>query len=305
MQKYFIFWKKRLLLPMNKPKKKFFHKIRHKYRLVILTEGSLEEKASFKLSRINVIMLISSFIVIWSLLIFWLIAHTPLKLYVPGYADYNTRKYLTELALKTDSLEEQVQMREKYIGNIKKIFSGDIADYSKADNIRPDTAKLSNKEISVKPSKEEEALRMEIEEQDINDVLYQDVTGDKMGLQNTVFFPPIRGVITEKFNSSIGHYGVDIAASNNTGVKAVLEGMVILANWNISTGNVIIIQHSNNLLSVYKHNAVLYKEIGNFVKAGEVIALSGGTGELSAGSHLHFELWYDGNPLNPQEFIAF
>lgn len=290
---------------MNKPRKKIFHKIRHKYRLVILKEGSLEEKVSVKLSRLNVIMLLSSFIVIWSLLIFLLVIYTPLKLYIPGYADYNTRKYITELALKADSLENQLAIRENYVNNIKKILNGQVADYSKSDNIRLDSVSAAKTIVTDKISEEEQELRQEIEEQDENAVLYQDVPGGSKALKNTVFFPPLRGVITEKFNSGTGHFGVDIAASTSTGVKTVLDGTVILANWNISTGNVIIIQHANNLISVYKHNSVLLKKIGNFVRAGEVIALSGNSGELTSGAHLHFELWNDGKPVNPEEYIAF
>ena len=290
---------------MNKPKKKLFHKIRHKYRLVVLKEGSLEERISVKLSRLNVIMLLSFFIVIWSVLIFLFVIYTPLKLYIPGYADYNTRKNITELVLKTDSLQDQLELREKYITNIQKILSGQVADYTKSDNMKLDSAKENKTVVTDKISAEEKDLRDEIEEQDQNDVLYQDIPGENKGLKNIVFFPPIRGVITERFSTNTAHYGVDIAASNNTGVKTVLDGTVILANWNISTGNVIIIQHSNNLISVYKHNSVLLKKIGNFVRAGEVIALSGGSGESSNGAHLHFELWYDGNPVNPEEYIAF
>ena len=163
---------------MNRPRKIIIHKIRHKYRLVVLKEGSLEEKASFKLSRVNLVMLISSFFVISSLLIFLLVAFTPLKLYIPGYADYDTRKTIILLTLKTDSLESQLLIREKYINNIRRVLTGDVNDYSKSDNIKLDSATANNKSIPDNPSKEEERLRKEIEKQDKNTVLYQEATAE-------------------------------------------------------------------------------------------------------------------------------
>jgi murein DD-endopeptidase MepM/ murein hydrolase activator NlpD len=291
---------------MNKPvRKKLFHKIRHKYRLVILREDSLEEKASFKLSRMNVLMMVSGLTILLSSFVFLLIAYTPLKIYVPGYADYDMRKDIINLSLQTDSLQKQIELRDKYLENFKKILNGDVGEYSKSPENIKDTIDNSSPPDLFKISKQDSALRQEYENTDQYNLLYQEESKNEDPLRNIVFFPPVAGVITEKFDRNKGHFAVDFATSPNVGVKATLDGTVIEASWNINTGYVIILQHKDNLISIYKHNSALLQKVGKFVRAGEVIAIVGDTGELSTGPHLHFELWLDGQPLNPEEYIAF
>lgn len=291
---------------MNKAgRKKFFHKIRHKYRLVILREDSLEEKASFRLSRMNVLMMVSGLTVLLSSFVFLLIAYTPLKIYVPGYADYDMRKDIINLSLQTDSLQKQIDLRDKYLENFKKVLTGDIGEYSKSPGNIRDTVDLSKSPDLFKISKEDSTLRHEFENTDQYNLLYQEENKNEDPLRNIAFFPPVAGIITEKFDRNKGHFAIDFATSPNVGVKATLDGTVIEASWNINTGYVIILQHKDNLISIYKHNSALLQKVGKFVRAGEVIAIVGDTGELSNGPHLHFELWSDGQPLNPEEYIAF
>jgi murein DD-endopeptidase MepM/ murein hydrolase activator NlpD len=291
---------------MNKAgRKKKFLKIRHKYRLVILREDSLEEKASFKLSRMNVLMMVSGLTILLSSFVFLLIAYTPLKIYVPGYADYDLRKDIINLSLQTDSLQKQIDLRDKYLENFKKILIGDIGEYSKSPENDRDTVDLSKTPDLFKISKEDSALRREFENTDQYNLLYQEENKNEDALKNIAFFPPVTGIITEKFDRNKGHFAIDFATSPNVGVKATLDGTVIEASWNINTGYVIILQHKDNLISIYKHNSALLQKVGKFVRAGEVIAIVGDTGELSTGPHLHFELWLDGQPLNPEEYIAF
>lgn len=291
---------------MNKAgRKKLFHKIRHKYRLVILREDSLEEKASFKLSRMNVLMMVSGLTILLSSFVFLLIAYTPLKIYVPGYADYDLRKDFINLSLQTDSLQKQIDLRDKYLENFKKVLIGDVGEYSKSPGSDRDTIALSKNTDLFKISKEDSALRNEFENTDQYNLLYQEENKSDDPLRNIAFFPPVAGVITEKFDRNKGHFAIDFATSPNVGVKATLDGTVIEASWNINTGYVIILQHKDNLISIYKHNSALLQKVGKFVRAGEVIAIVGDTGELSNGPHLHFELWLDGQPLNPEEYIAF
>lgn len=285
--------------------KKLFHKIRHKYRLVILREDSLEEKASFKLSRMNVLMMVSGLTILLSSFVFLLIAYTPLKIYVPGYADYDMRKDIINLSLTTDSLQKQIDLRDKFLENFKKLLIGDVAEYSKSPGKNLDTGNLSKSPDLFKISKDDSALRQEFENPDQYNLLYQEEIKNDDPLRNIAFFPPVAGVITEKFDRNKGHFAIDFATSPNVGVKATLDGTVIEASWNINTGYVIILQHKDNLISIYKHNSALLQKVGKFVRAGELIAIVGDTGELSTGPHLHFELWLDGQPLNPEEYVAF
>ena len=112
-------------------------------------------------------------------------------------------------------------------------------------------------------------------------------------------------MVTHSFNMAEGHYGVDVVAKENEFIKAALDGTVVFAGWTAGDGYVIELQHSNNLMSIYKHNSDLTKNVGDHVKAGEPIAIIGNTGETSSSTHMHFELWYNGTPVNPQDYVLF
>jgi murein DD-endopeptidase MepM/ murein hydrolase activator NlpD len=127
----------------------------------------------------------------------------------------------------------------------------------------------------------------------------------KESITNFFFFSPLKGLVTNSFDMKEEHYGIDITAQENEAIKATLDGTVIMSAWTSETGYVIQIQHENNLVSVYKHNSALMKKVGQYVKAGEVVAIIGNSGELTSGTHLHFELWYNGNPIDPQEYMVF
>ncbi|MEA3495845.1 MAG: M23 family metallopeptidase [Bacteroidota bacterium] len=287
----------------NSKDQKFLKKFKNKYRFVVLTEDKLEEKTSFRLSRFNVIMIISIFIFIITTIIFLLIAFTSIKEYIPGYADFRTREVLREQINRTDSLELVLQRKEKYFNNIIKILNGDVDDYTKQHYKKENVITASDKIKLFNKTKEDSILRIQFEKDSQYNVYFQEDNKVIKKLQNLMFFPPVKGVVTQKFDLAKGHPAVDIASSKNVGIKATLDGTVIFSGWNVKTGNILIIQHSNNLISVYKHNSVLLKTMGDFVNAGDVIALIGESGELSEGIHLHFELWYNGNPLNPEDYL--
>jgi len=289
----------------TKPKKKFLKKLRHRYRIVIRDESTLEEKFSLKLTRINVIILLSSIIVATIVVVFSLIAFTPLKEYVPGYGDFDTRKEFRTLNVKTDSLEDIVRQQELYYDNLQKILTGDVSGYTRDKYKRSDSLESKKKTAYGHRSPEDSLLRLEFEQEETYNLMFTENVVEDQLLKNIMFFPPVRGVVTSKFDVANNHPAVDIASSANVGIKAVLDGTVIYSDWNINNGFVIILQHKNNLVSAYKHNSVLLKKVGNFVRAGEVIAIIGETGELSHGAHLHFELWYDGSPLDPEKYVAF
>src|SRR5690606_7227816 len=120
-----------------------------------------------------------------------------------------------------------------------------------------------------------------------------------------LFLPTLTVFISDRYNVKNGHYGVDVVARSNEPIKAIADGTVILASRTQDSGYVIAIQHRGNLISVYKHNAELLKKVGTFVNAGEIVAIVGNSGEMTDGPHLHFELWYNGNSLNPEEFVTF
>ncbi len=291
----------------NNKDKKWYRKLRNKYRLVIMNDETFEERLSFRLSRLNVFIVVGSIGIILIVGVAYIIAFTPLREYIPGYTDVTVQKRTYDNMLKADSIEKAFNYYDWYIHNIKNVIEGKFDDQV----IEYDSEKTTNYEnISIKRSVEDSLLRVEIESQDKYNLIYSDNETDEFQTTKTAissfhFFTPLKGIIINPFNPKGKHYGVDIVAKKNEAIKATLDGTVIFSSWTLETGYVIGIQHQHNLISVYKHNSVLLKKQGAFVKASEVIAVIGETGELSTGPHLHFELWFNGNPVNPRDYITF
>jgi len=287
---------------IKKPQR-FLKLLKVKYRLVVMNDDSLEEKFSFRLSRLNVFIFFTTGAILLIFLTTYIIAFTPLREYIPGYSS-NSNNDVRELVLKTDSLEEDAHNKDLYLFNIKNIIEGK----DPVDRIpeKPETtAKYDN--VKLVKSKEDSMLRTEMESQDQFNLSVNDENSSRQinSISNFLFFCPLKGIITNSFNSTDGHYGVDIVAGKNEAIKATLDGTVLFSSWTLATGYVIAIQHQSNLISVYKHNSVLLKQQGAFVRAGEVIAIVGESGEIKTGPHLHFELWYNGSPINPKDYIVF
>jgi murein DD-endopeptidase MepM/ murein hydrolase activator NlpD len=203
--------------------------------------------------------------------------------------------------LKTDSLEKQLDAKSLFLASIKNVVSGEI-DAEALDADKP-LSEITPPEIIDSLSKEEVKLREMMENQNLD--IQAGLSSEESLFQRLNFFTPVRGIITQRFNANIKHYAVDIATAENESVKATLDGTVIQATYSIETGYVLVLQHNNNLISAYKHNSSLLKKVGTFVRAGEGIAIAGDSGELSNGPHLHFEIWYNGTPVNPEDLIRF
>ena len=284
----------------EKKSKKIKKKLLHKYRLVILNEDTFEERLSLNLNRLNVFVLgtLSAIFLITFTTI--LIAFTPLKEYIPGYSSTSLKKKAVALSFKTDSLQRVIDFNEKYFASIKQVLQGEVsvADFDRDSIIQAVKQEVS--EVDLSPIKEDSLLREKVDKEDKYS-LFETATSKA----NFVLFPPVSGTISEPYDVKSKHYAVDIVVEENTPIKSTADGTVIFAEWTAQTGYVILIEHSSGLISVYKHNASLTKSQGDLVKAGEVIATAGNTGELTTGPHLHFELWSDGYPVNPTNFIDF
>jgi murein DD-endopeptidase MepM/ murein hydrolase activator NlpD len=269
--------------------------------LVILNDASFEEKFSLRLTPGGILILVSAITIFMSFLLTSLIAFTPLREYIPGYGDISDRKALIALSLKADSVEQLIQAKNEYIENLQNVLSGNIT----ADTSRPEkNAEKNNQHITIKPSKTDSVLRQEIEQEDKFSLTLSNKNGAS-GISGYFFFSPVKGMVTHSFNMAEGHFGVDVVAKENEFIKAALDGTVVYAGWTANDGYVIQLQHSNNLMSIYKHNSDITKNVGDHVKAGEPIAIIGNTGESSSATHLHFELWYNGIPINPQDYVLF
>lgn len=280
----------------------FTEQLRNKYRLVILNDDSFAEKFSLRLSPLGLIILLGSITIVMTTFVISIVAFTPLREYIPGYGNVNDRKDILLLSAKADSLESTLASRNWYMENLLHVFEGKTEGKTPKPP-KDSTGKYTN--IDIKPSEEDIKLRKDIETNQIASTSDK-VSANKIGaISNFFFFTPVKGIITTSYNIHDQHFGVDIVAKENELVKATLDGTVIYSGFTADDGYVIQIQHANNLMSVYKHNASVTKKAGDFVHAGEAISVIGNTGENSTGPHLHFEIWYNGFALNPQDYVVF
>ena len=276
-----------------------------------MNDSTYQEITNLRLSRLNIFIVLSTLCVLLVTLTVLLIIATPLKEYIPGYGEVNSRNELIELRLKTDSLEQLAAANDKYLQNINNIIDGNVGNNKVEKPQKIETEKVDTKSINPL-APEDAALRAEEENKEkywVKNSKQTNGAGGKISAGSKIsdfyFFTPLKGKITSLFNANANHYGVDIAAAKNEPVKAALDGIVIMSDWTNDNGYCISIQHANGLVTCYKHNSILYKKTGNFVKAGDVISVVGNSGELSKGPHLHFELWYNGMAVNPKDFINF
>lgn len=275
-------------------------KLLHKYRLVILNESTFEEKISFKLSRLNVFVTGTFFIIILIGLTTLLVAFTGLREYIPGYSSTKLKRQATELTYKTDSLVTVLDYTNKYLDNVRQVLRGDIENNEINKDSLFEQFKLDASTVDLKPIREDLLLREQVDLEDKYNLFERNTENN-----GETLFPPLNGTITQGFDLQEKHYATDIVAPKETPVKSVADGTVVFAEWTSATGYVIIVEHKEDLISVYKHNGSLTKSQGDLVKAGEVIAAVGNTGELTTGPHLHFEMWKKGKPLNSQDYIDF
>lgn len=284
-------------------KRSLWARLRDKYRLSLVNEATFEERISFRLNRMNVILLFLVLFTLHGLLVAALIAYTPARRWIPGYSDLETKRNSYRAAMKADSLQLELAVRDMYMNNLRNVLSGKLP----ADSVTlfspikaPPTA------ADLKPSINDSILREQVRRDEAYTVNEQASPAvDRAGLPGSFLFPPLRGIVTQTFDRKQGHFGVDIVTRSDEAVKACLDGTVVLASWTSDGGYVMHVQHAGDLVSVYKHNAVLLRQEGDKVKAGEAIAIVGNSGELTSGPHLHFELWHAGDPVDPQAHMVF
>lgn len=281
-------------------KKKLQTKLLHKYRLVVLNEDTFEERFAVKLTRLNVFSLSSLAAIILIILTTLLIVLTPLREYIPGYSSAALQKQALNLSYKTDSLIKAINMNDLYIKSIKSALSGEVSSVVINKDSIFKAAQADTDVFELIPSAADSILREKVSREDKYNLFKTAISS-----KDFVFFPPVNGPLSAGFDSKEKHYAVDIVTPINTPVKSTSDGRVIFTSWTSEAGYVIIIDHGDELISVYKHNSSLTKSQGEIVKSREVIAISGGSGKLSTGPHLHFELWSNGVPLNPANFMDF
>jgi murein DD-endopeptidase MepM/ murein hydrolase activator NlpD len=287
----------------QKEKQSWFRRWRNKYRLVVMHDKTFEVETSVKLSAWNMVVIASTLFVVIAFLVYLLIILTPLKSYVSGYSEVNTTRQLLKNSATVDSILQELHASEVYYENMIRTLKGEV------DTIMPDSSGFGGDYSSIvldTVSELDRAIREQVENEDLFSLAAVDpeTTGQE-NFRSLHFFPPVKGTVTSSFDPDEDHYGTDIVARENTPIKACYDGTVIESYWNIESGNVVVIQHQYGLISIYKHNSQVLKKRGTFVRAGDVIAIIGNTGELSTGPHLHFELWHNRVPIDPEGLIIF
>ena len=285
----------------KKPRKRIYRKLRNKFRLVVMNDETFEEKISIRLSPLNVFVFFGTLIISLITFTIYIIAFTPLREYIPGYADVGMKRKLISLSLKADSLAQTVSSQELYMRNLNQVLEGK----TEKDTSSQPAAAVRFDTIRDRLSAEDSMLRLKMETRDKFELALNPAKAFSSSISSFYFFTPVKGTVVNSFDARTKHFGTDVVSSPDEAIKSTLDGTVVMADWTSDAGYVIGVQHSNNLFSVYKHNSALLKTTGSFVKAGEVIAFIGNSGEFTTGPHLHFELWYNGNPVNPEDYMPF
>jgi murein DD-endopeptidase MepM/ murein hydrolase activator NlpD len=285
-----------------------FKKLNRKYDFLMSHDESGRPMLNFKLNLLNLILAIIGMALLLIVITTFIIAFTPLREYIPGYTDTNLNREVYELNLRADSLRREMKKKDIYFENLKKVVEGyDFAADSALASVsiyEPLPAGVTDT-ITLKKSVQDSILRAEYEAQNQYNLFgkdYLSTTKPNSLVKN--FYVPLTGKVMNTFNPDKGHFGVDIASEGDKIINATLDGTVVFSSWSINNGYCIGIQHEDSYFSVYKHNATLLKKEGEYVKAGEAIAILGKSGEAEAFEHLHFELWHNGLALDPVEYMT-
>ncbi len=283
----------------NSPKDR--SKLFDTFKLLVVNDETFEEVFSQRLSRLNAFVFLVIFVGLISTLSFFVIAATPLRYLIPGIESAALQREVETLLVKTDSLQRVIETDSKYLDGIRRVLSGEVVyeapeiDSTSVFMDAPSTDQLLETRKSI--------AMLELENQVKKEEAFSPVV--EASVSNPLYFAPLSGVVSGAYDPAVGHLAIDIAAAEGTGVKAITDGTVLHAEWSTNTGYNLVVVHQGETVSVYKHNGVIFKKQGDTVTAGEIIASVGNTGELSSGSHLHFELWKQGKPVNPQQYIKF
>jgi murein DD-endopeptidase MepM/ murein hydrolase activator NlpD len=267
--------------------------------LIIRDEENFAEKFSLGFTNARLLVVVTAclvFLFFSSLMLGIFLGDT----FRPVSGEIRIKRQLVALSTVLDSLSEALKARDSFIENTQLIISGD----------RPKGDLAMKKERIKAPSVTDldtrgEADRMLRKEFETNQSGKLVSFSASSGIyQQALLLSPIAGgIVSARYDTRIRHFGVDLLAPKDEPIKAIADGTVVMADWTSETGHVITVQHAGNLISVYKHNSVLLKKVGDFIRAGDILAIIGNSGELTTGPHLHFELWHNGNPVDPELYI--
>ena len=283
-------------------KRTFSNWLTNRYLLIVRNEEDFSEKRTIIFNYGRLILLLA-FIFILSMTLSVLSVNTVLKQWFdPRYAEMEANRQVLNLTMMLDSLQHEVQVKNNYIQNVMYILEGQNLDSLSSSKKVLSTSTLGDINLSPALSPLDSQFRAEYESSDLG-LVSLNFNRSEDELREIVFFTPLEGIVTNNFDPKEDHFGIDIVSQENEPIKALADGIVIMASWTLDGGYVLVIQHSGNLISIYKHNSELLKSVGNFVESGEIVSIIGNTGELTSGPHLHFELWFKEQAVNPEDYV--
>jgi len=288
-------------------KKTLSNRLTNRYLLIIRNEENFAEKTtlSFTYSKV-ILILFAVFLVIFTLSIY-LVTGVLEEWLDPRHAQLESEREVVKLTMAIDSMELEMRQQDLYTENVRRIFSGNDDIYAEVEDRQLTEDQIAQNNVANNnPQAIDRQFKKEFEKESQGRSI-NSYRSDAEALQEVFLFNPLGkdGIVISKFDPKINHFGLDVLAKKDEPIKAAGDGTVIFSDWTLDSGYVIAVQHKSNLISVYKHNSEKLKEVGNFVSQGEIISIIGNTGELTTGPHLHFELWYNGSPVDPEEFIDF
>ena len=281
-----------------------FKWVSDKHRLVLFNDETFQEERSLRLSRAKVIFFLIFVFVLISSFTVSVIIFTPIGYLMPERSNESLRMNIISMNQQIDTLEMEILKRDVYIDNMKNVV---YETFEYEDDVE------KNRKMK-EDDKEEEVPEKSVELKDLIDNveselelgnLIENNLSKELEFDDMLFFTPLRGIVSDTFAPARNHFGTDIVAPKGQVIKSIQKGTVVVSTWSVDTGHMIGVQHENNVISFYKHNSSLLKKEGDIVKAGEGIAIIGNTGEMTDGPHLHFELWFNGQPINPQKYLTF
>lgn len=283
---------------MSKDNKEKKRDLLRKYRIAVIDDESHRNLFAFHGTKWKILATLAVSLLLFAFCIAALVMYTPIRRVIPGYPSAQTRHLAAENARKVDSLEREMWIWSLQFSNLQRILSGE--EPLKMDSLMQDRSALSEYAYSDLYQYEDSLLRDKIDR--VERFNLSENRNRDLGLEALVLFPPVKGVVSSAYEEALHPY-IDLAVEENSVVSSVLDGTVVFAGWQDETGYTMYIQHRDDLISVYKHNAKLLRQAGDKVTAGMPVAMSGNTGHLTTGPHLHFELWYRGMPIDPIKYM--
>ena len=291
-----------MLTPKKKKKKDFIRKLSNNYRVTVLKEDSFEEKFSGNLTPIKIIFISTVTLFLLGVFFWFLYAHTPIKHSIPGYPHEEIVNADILNKVKADSLDKLTRVNNQYFKNLKAVLNGEIIEEPADES---DSLQTNKEDLTFNISEVDSLARNQVEEENDLDISGSNISDPKNFLEQVLLHKPVEGVLSDGIDFKKGHYGIDVSAAEGSRVKSILNGTVIFSGFTASGGNEIHIQHNYNLVSIYKHNSAVLKNTGDKIIPGESVAIVGNSGEHSDGTHLHFEMWKKGVPLNPEDYFSY